>query len=394
MLLELLERQIRRGTLVVQLPGGITHVFGEGEPRAEIRFREPSAMARIAHDPAFEFGNTYMEGAWDAGGADLRAVLDVTVRNFASLLNQRAMLPMRWLRVVLEQGNRVRRAYLNVAHHYDLDEWLFRRFLDSEMFYSCAYFEREGMTLEEAQLAKCRLIARKLLLEPGMRVLDIGSGWGALAFRLASDFDVQVDGLTLSREQLRVAEAEAARRGLAERVRFHYCDYREHAVPAAGPYDRIVSVGMFEHVGQPYFEAFFQQVDRLLADDGAALLHTIGRTQPPGGTNPWIRRYIFPGGYTPALSEIVAAIEPTALMTTDVEVWRLHYADTLAEWFRRFQAVRRDAAAHFDERFCRMWEFYLASTEAAFRHWDEVVFHVQMAKRHGVVPTTRDYLAR
>lgn len=384
----LLEEYVREGTLEVRLPDGSQRRFGSGRPEASIRIHEPAAIRRIAYDPAFEFGQTYMEGAWEPGEQGLRALLDVTMSNFRAFFSCQGRGPLGFLRKVLQQGNRIRSAYRNVSHHYDLDEWLFRRFLDKGMFYSCAYFSHPGMTLEEAQFAKCRQIALKLRLAPGMRVLDIGSGWGGLAMHLASEYGVSVDGLTLSREQLRVAQEECHSRELDDRVTFHLRDYREHR----GQYDRVVSVGMFEHVGQPYYRAFFRQLDDLLKEDGIALLHTIGRNSPPGTTNAWLRRYIFPGGYTPALSELSAAIEPTALMTTDLEIWRLHYAKTLAEWYRRFQAVRPEVAERFDERFCRMWEFYLASCEGTFHHWDQVVFHVQMAKRHDTVPITRDYL--
>jgi len=389
-LFKLLEENVRHGTLSMRLPDGSERRFGAGQPEATIRFKDPASLRRIAYDPGFEFGQTYMEGGWDSGEEGLPALLNVTMGNFAGFFANRARKPLGFLQKALQQSNRIRRAYRNVSHHYDLDEWLFRRFLDRGMFYSCAYFERPDMTLEEAQQAKCQMIARKLRLEPGMRVLDIGSGWGGLAMHLAREHGVSVDGLTLSREQLRVAREECVRRELADQVAFHFRDYREHR----GQYDRVVSVGMFEHVGQPYYGAFFEQLNDLLKDDGVALLHTIGRTSAPGTTNAWLRRYIFPGGYTPALSELSAALEPTPLMITDVEVWRLHYAETLAEWLRRFQSVRAEVAERFDERFCRMWEFYLASCEGTFRHWDQVVFHVQMAKQHGSVPITRDYLYR
>ena len=389
-LFELLEENVRHGTLAMQLPDGSERRFGSGQPEATIRFTDPATLRRIAYDPGFEFGQTYMEGGWDYGEEGLPALLNVTMGNFAGFFANRSRKPLSFLQKALQQSNRVRRAYRNVSHHYDLDEWLFRRFLDRGMFYSCAYFERHDMTLEEAQQAKCRMIARKLLLEPGMRVLDVGSGWGGLAMHLAREHGVSVDGLTLSREQLRVAREECARRGLEGRVAFHFRDYREHR----GQYDRIVSVGMFEHVGQPYYTAFFRQLSDLLKEDGVALLHTIGRTNGPGTTNTWLRHYIFPGGYTPALSELSAALEQTPLMVTDLEVWRLHYAETLAEWYRRFESVRAEVAERFDERFCRMWEFYLASCEGTFRYWDQVVFHVQMAKRHDAVPVTRDYMYR
>ncbi|MCG5535525.1 SAM-dependent methyltransferase [Ectothiorhodospira mobilis] len=384
----MLRRQMRDGTLVLHLPDGSSRRFGQGEPEASLHVKDPAVLRRIAWDPGLEFGQTYMEGGWEPGEEGLRPLIHLVMRNFAPVFRRRRGLWMHLLRRLWEQGNRITRSYHNVSHHYDLDEWLFRRFLDREMFYSCAYFERPEVSLEEAQQAKADLIRRKLLLQPGMRVLDIGCGWGSMAFHLAQHADVEVHGITLSREQLRVAEQEAERRGLSDRVHFHLQDYREHR----GQYDRIVSVGMFEHVGQPYYRRFFQQMNDLLQPEGVALLHTIGRVDPPGKTNPWLSRYIFPGGYTPALSEVTAALEKTPLMSTDVEIWRRHYAYTLAEWYRRFQAVRAEAAQHLDERFCRMWEFYLASCEGTFLFWGQVVFQVQLARQHGVVPETRDYL--
>jgi len=384
----LMEDYVQHGTLNVLLPDGSQRRFGSGFPQATIHIRDRSTLQRIVRNPALEFGESYMDGAWDAGDEGLGTVIDITMRNFVGLIRRQAQRPLGFVHKMLQQGNRVRRAYRNVAHHYDLDEWLFRRFLDDGMFYSCAYFETPETTLEAAQQAKCRIIARKLRLEPGMRVLDIGCGWGGLALHLAAEHGVHVDGLTLSREQLQVARRECAARGLEDRVHFHLRDYREHRAR----YDRIVSVGMFEHVGQPYYRPFFEQVDALLKDDGVALIHTIGRTGSPTTTNAWLRRHIFPGGYTPALSEIATALEPTPLMHTDIEVWRLHYAQTLGEWSRRFQLARPEVAERFDERFCRMWEFYLATCESSFRHWDQVVYQVQLAKAHGIVPTTRNYL--
>lgn len=383
-----LHRQVREGSLVLHLPDGSSKQFGHGEPRVNLHVHDRKVLTRLAWDPALNFGETYMEGGWDPGPEGLRPLVHLVMRNFAPLFRKRRSLPFVMLRRLWEQGNRITRSYGNVSHHYDLEEWLFRRFLDQDMFYSCAYFSRPDMTLEEAQQAKANIIHRKLLLQPGMRVLDIGSGWGSMAFHLAEQANVQVDGVTLSREQLRAASAEAERRGLSDRVRFHLQDYREHR----NRYDRIVSVGMFEHVGQPYYRRYFQHVHDLLKPEGVALLHTIGRVDPPGKTNAWLARHIFPGGYTPALSEVAAAVEKTPLMATDVDVWRLHYADTLAEWYRRFQVIRDEATEHFDERFCRMWEFYLATCEGSFRYWGQVVFQVQLAKLHGVVPETRDYL--
>jgi cyclopropane-fatty-acyl-phospholipid synthase len=335
-----------------------------------------------------ELGETYMEAAWQAGEGGLRRLLEVLMNNFSEQRLQGTTRLYEWFYRFLQFSNRITRSYRNVAHHYDLDEWLFRHFLDERMFYSCAYFQQPSMNLEQAQLAKCEIIRRKLLLEPGMDVLDIGCGWGGLAMYLAEHADVSVTGVTLSKEQLRVAQATARERGLQDRVQFLLQDYREHQ----GTYDRIVSVGMFEHVGRRHFPAFFQQVSDKLKPEGVALLHTIGCVDRSGNTNPWIRRHIFPGGYIPALSEMAEAAEGTPLMSTDVDIWHLHYADTLAEWYHRFQQNRDAIKNRMGEQFCRMWEFYLASTEGAFRWWDLVVFQLQMAKQHDVVPQTRDYL--
>jgi cyclopropane-fatty-acyl-phospholipid synthase len=265
---------------------------------------------------------------------------------------------------------------------------LYGLFLDSDRQYSCAYFRTGAEDLDTAQLDKKRHIAAKLLLKPGMKVLDIGSGWGGLALYLAREHGAEVTGLTLSSEQLAYAEARAAREGLAGRVRFVLRDYRDETET----YDRVVSVGMFEHVGVNHFRRFFAQVRDRLTPDGIALLHTIGRSQGPGRTDPWIRKYIFPGGYIPALSEVSRAIERERLETTDIEVLRLHYAETLRHWRRRFLANCARIEAIYDERFCRMWEFYLAVSEVSFRYLDSVVFQIQMAKRRDAVPLVRDYL--
>jgi cyclopropane-fatty-acyl-phospholipid synthase len=260
-------------------------------------------------------------------------------------------------------------------------------FLDSDRQYSCAYFS-PGDDLETAQHAKKRHIAAKLKLDAGMRVLDIGSGWGGLALYLAQSFDVDVTGVTLSVEQLRISRERAAKAGPEADVRFALEDYRVHR----GRYDRIVSVGMFEHVGINHYRTYFKQIGELLTDDGVALVHTIGRSEPPTATNPFIRRYIFPGGYIPALSEVLTAIQRVGLITTDVEILRLHYAETLKAWRERFLARREEALRVMDERFCRMWEFYLAGSEAAFRFQNLVVFQVQLAKRIDALPIQRDYM--
>jgi cyclopropane-fatty-acyl-phospholipid synthase len=340
-------------------------------------------------NPDLMLGETYMDGEWQAEPGRLTDLLTLLLRNVDELAGRMG----RWRRLpqlLLQQLNRVQASYRNVARHYDLDEWLFRRFLDAEMYYSCAYFAAPDMDLEAAQRAKAEHIAAKLCLAPGMRVLDIGSGWGSLALHLARHHGVSVTGLTLSARQLEAAQRTAAQRGLADRVQFILQDYRQHQ----GQYDRIVSVGMFEHVGRPYYATFFRQVARSLGRGGVALLHSICRLGPPGVTNPWVRRYIFPGGYSPALSELMDGIEHSALKVTDVELLRQHYALTLNAWQERFQRHRAAIAERLGERFCRMWEFYLAASEAAFTTGGLAVAQVQLALDHQAVPLTRDYLYR
>jgi cyclopropane-fatty-acyl-phospholipid synthase len=288
----------------------------------------------------------------------------------------------------LQQFNPAGRSKRNVAHHYDLSETFYRTFLDTDMQYSCAYFGEGVGTLEDAQAHKKRHLAAKLGLEPGMRVLDIGSGWGGLALYLAKEAGVDVTGLTLSVEQHRVASERARATGLADRVRFHLKDYRAEQ----GIYDRIVSVGMFEHVGVGYYRTFFEKVFDLLAPSGVAVVHSIGRREGPGTTTPWIRKYIFPGGYIPALSEVLPAVERANFWVTDIEILRLHYAKTLAEWRRRFMAAQSEAVRRYDEEFARMWEFYLAGSEASFRVQGMMNFQIQLAKSVEVVPPVRDYI--
>jgi len=386
----LLARHIQEGSLYLHVSSSPSRRFGNGQPETHWHIHDPTILRRLLWDPELQLGETYLEGGWNVGSSDaLPAFMEVMMRNFSKLGPAPYTHIRRWLHTLVRTGNAITRSYRNVKHHYDLDEWLFRRFLDERLFYSCAYFEKPEQTLEEAQLAKCRLIARKLRLQPGMRVLDIGSGWGSLAIYLAQEADVEVTGVTLSNEQLRVAQADAERLGLQDKVRFHLQDYRKHI----GDYDRIVSVGMFEHVGVRHYPDFFRQMARLLKPDGIALLHTIAAAHKDGPPNPWIRRHIFPGSYIPLLSQLSPAMQRSGLMLTDLEVLRLHYAYTLREWFRRFQHHRAEVVERMGERFARMWEFYLAVCEGSFLWQDMVVFQLQLAKRHGAVPITRNYLA-
>ena len=384
MYLKLLEQNIRAGILHLHLPNGRNYPCGRDGLAAHWHVKDDAAMPRSARDWEYELGETYLQGRWDAGVTGLRNLISVLRANFAVYQPNRWVAPLARL---LKEWNRVTKSYENVAHNYDVPEAVFRKFLDKEMFYSCGYFTKPNMTIEEAQQAKARHIASKLLIKPGDSILDIGCGWGSMVFHLAQNFDCEVTGITLSREQLAAAKREQERRGL-KNVRFELADYREHR----GAYDRIVSVGMFEHVGKPYHDTYFERVRDLLKSDGVALVHTIGRSGPPGVTNPWILKHIFPGGGTPSLSELATAIENSRLKTTDAEVWRLHYASTLQAWYERFLTQRAEIVEIMGEEFFRMWEFYFVSCESAFRYSDLVVYQLQLAKQHGVVPITRDYL--
>ena len=389
LLARFLEPAIVTGALAIVDGAGRTHRFGRGEPRVTLRFHDKAVQRELLMKPRVAFGEAYMDGRISVEGGSIYDALVVLCQD-ADVVGPFGRLRDALGKAVraIQQHNPMRRAQRNVAHHYDLSRQLYELFLDRDMQYSCAYFARPGMSLEEAQEAKKRHIAAKLLLEPGQRVLDIGCGWGGMALYLAQTCGVEVTGITLSKEQLAVAQERAERAGLADRVHFELRDYRA----MTGRFDRIVSVGMFEHVGVPHYPEFFAKVHELLADDGVALLHSIGRSDGPGTTNGWIRKYIFPGGYSPALSEVLPRIEEARLWATDVEILRLHYAETLRHWRQRFTARREEARRLYDERFCRMWEFYLAGCEIAFRFQGHMVFQVQMAKRADAVPLTRDYI--
>ncbi|WP_309091754.1 cyclopropane-fatty-acyl-phospholipid synthase family protein [Phenylobacterium sp.] len=384
-----LQKTVREGDLTLHLPGGRSLKLGDGSgPPLVARITSPMWAARIAAKPGLGVGEAYVEGGLVLEQGDIADFIDLIGRN-AKFKKRKKRGPLaRWWRDRRREANHRRAARRNVAHHYDLSNELYRRFLDADMQYSCAYFARSDMTLEEAQLAKKRHIAAKLALRPGQKVLDIGCGWGGMAMTLAEEAGVEVDGITLSTEQLALAQQRAEAKGLGSRVRFSLTDYRD--VP--GPYDRIVSVGMFEHVGRPNYQAYFDGVARLLKDDGVALIHSIGRPEGPNVTNAWVAKYIFPGGYIPALSEVLPAIERAGLLVTDIEILRLHYAETLKGWRERFALQRDEIAAMMDERFCRMWEFYLGISEMAFRHRGHFVFQVQLAKRVDALPITRDYM--
>lgn len=393
LLQSILARLIRHGRLRVTWPDGTTATFmGEPGPAASLRVTDAAWVRRLALDPAMAFGEAYMAGALQPVGCDIYDVLDVLLLN----TTQGASHPVvRLAQRVRDMGNRLGHLFgsgpgREVAYHYDLDSRLYSLFLDEDQQYSCAYFERGDETLEEAQRAKKRHIAAKLLLDrPGLSVLDIGCGWGGLALTLAQDFGARVTGITLSTEQLNLARARAQAAGLDDRVRFELADYRD----TTGCYDRIVSVGMLEHVGAANYGKFYGTVRRCLAPDGVALIHHIGRAAGPGSTSPWLRKYIFPGGYSPALSDVMPDIERSGLMATDIEVLRLHYARTLRLWRERFAQHRDEIRDLYDERFCRMFEFYLAGAELTFRHERHVVFQIQLSPSQTALPFTRDYMS-
>jgi cyclopropane-fatty-acyl-phospholipid synthase len=387
-----LRRLVRRGRLEVETADGVIETFGDGlGPLLGVKLLDRAAEQRLMFSPALALGELYMDGRLVVTKGGLYDLLELGARNLAERERQpwaKALNRARKAFRGLQQRNNRRRAKRNVASHYDLDQRLYNLFLDSDRQYSCAYFEYPGQSLDDAQTAKKRHIASKLLPKDGATALDIGCGFGGLGLYLAGVAGARVTGVTLSEEQFAVATNRARETGLADRVEFRLQDYRD----VGERFDRIVSVGMFEHVGVNHYDEFFTKVRGLLKDDGVMMLHSIGRNSVPGVTNPWIRKYIFPGGYIPSLSEVLPAIERAGLYVTDIEILRLHYAETLRAWRERFMARRDEAAKLYDERFCRMWEFYLAGSETAFRIDAHMVFQIQLTKRQEVVSLTRDYI--
>ena len=388
----ILERVVKAGHLRLVDADGRACDFGDGTGQPVVaHIADKPTEWRLALNPALAIGEAYMDGRLIIERGTIYDFLEIIVRNLD---------PARWpwwtdvlgtirfLTRSLRQYNPPSRAKRNVAHHYDIDGSLYDLFLDRDRQYSCAYFEQEGMSLEAAQEAKKRHLAAKLNLSDGMKVLDIGSGWGGLALYLAKTAHVDVTGITLSEEQLRIARERAGAEGLSKAVNFELCDYRN----LEGRFDRIVSVGMFEHVGAVHYRHFFQRISNLLIDDGVVLIHSIGRFDGPSSTNPFIAKYIFPGSYVPSLSEVIPPVERASLLVNDVEILRLHYALTLRHWRQRFRGAWDTAINRFDERFCRMWECYLAMCEIGFRYQNLMVFQLQLTKNQGVLPLTRDYM--
>lgn len=387
-------RLVHAGDLIVIDAAGTPHRYGDGTgENVTVRIADRHLERQLVIDPELAAGEAYMHGRLTIERGDAYAFIALLMRNMAETPLpgwSRTIEAARRATRLLAQFNPRRRAARNVTHHYDIDARIYELFLDSNRQYSCAYFENTR-SLDDAQQDKMRHIAAKLALEPGQHVLDIGCGWGGLARYLALASGVSVRGITLSPSQRDSAEAEAAKRGLAGQLSFALEDYRD----VEGCFDRVVSVGMLEHVGTVHYPSYFRTIARVLADDGVALVHAICRGDCPGGvTNPFIAKYIFPGGYIPALSEVMPAIEESGLIVTDVELLRLHYAETLRAWRERFMARRREAVAIAGEEFCRMWEFYLAGSEAAFRYQNLMVFQIQLARRIDTLPLTRAYMER
>ena len=391
-----LAAQIRHGQLSVTYADGKTRSFGTPDPRfrdVAIRFTDAATPGRIVRHPSLGAAEAFMDGRLVIDRGDIRDLVTLLKGNnpWEAGGAEKPALPIRLAGQVIHRVDRInmqRRSKRNVAHHYDLSDRLYDLFLDADRQYSCAYFTDPDNSLERAQADKKAHIAAKLLLRPGMKVLDIGCGWGGMALFLHQKTGAEVLGVTLSEEQLKVARRRAQDAGVADKVRFELIDYRD----VTGQFDRIVSVGMFEHVGPPHYGQFFRKCRDLLADDGVMLLHTIGRMGGPGVTDTFTTKYIFPGGYNPALSEIVRGYEGTRRFPTDVEVFRVHYAMTIDHWYDRTVAARDQIVALYDQRFYNMWTFYLAGAAAAFRSGGMCNYQIQLSKSRLTVPLTRDYI--
>jgi len=383
---------VRVGTLKIIDADGKVHVFsGQPGPNVTMRLSDRSLYHKLVFNPELNAGEAYMDGRMSFEDSTLRDFLTLFSLNRLSLASYPLQKVLRRVSRMFKKGqqaNPIGKAQQNVAHHYDLGNDFYKLFLDEGLQYSCAYFTNDDNTLEQAQRNKLRLLAAKLNLSPGLKILDIGCGWGDLALYLARLADVEVVGVTLSKEQFELANARARKAGLDNRVRFELKDYRK----VEDRFNRIVSVGMFEHVGVHHYGEFFGKINELMDDDGLALIHSIGHMSPPGTASPWLRKYIFPGAYSPALSEVFEVVEQNSLWVTDLEFLRLHYAKTLAHWSQRFEANRDKVEAMYDARFARMWEFYLISAEMMFRTGSQLVFHMQLARKRDAAPIVRDYI--
>lgn len=397
-----LSRSVRQGRLGVVFADGSAVTYGqaaEGFPDIVVRFADDHVPRDIIMDPRLGAAEAFMDGRLIIEEGDIMGLVTLLRANAAWDKGGEIDPPQFWRGLInrasfaAEQINSAIASKKNVAHHYDIGNALYALMLDPEHWqYSCAYWPREEMTLGEAQTAKLAHIAAKLAIKPGNTVLDIGCGWGGMAIYLAQNYDVHVTGITLSEEQAALAREKVAEAGLSDRVSIELVDYRDFA-NAGRRFDRIVSVGMFEHVGQAQFETFFKACANILADDGVMLLHTIGRLGEPGMTDAFTRKYIFPGGYIPALSETIAASEKYRLIPSDIETLRLHYGRTLRAWYANCEAHRDAIIAMHDERFYRMWTFYLSGAATVFEYGSMCNYQIQYVRSRHAVPVTRDYLA-
>ncbi|ABQ29065.1 SAM-dependent methyltransferase [Acidiphilium cryptum] len=389
-----LRRLIKTGTVEIFWPDGSWTRYGDGQfPRAALEIKSAATARRLVINPDLAMGEAYMDGTLKPVECTVYDVLRVFMSN--TELYDRGTFIMRIRRIfrriyrTFSQANSKIRSMRNVKHHYDIGNDVYQIFLDSDLQYSCAYYPNGDETIDIAQIAKKRHILAKLILDrPNLNVLDIGCGWGGMALTMAHDYDANVIGITLSEEQIMVARQRAADAGLAHKCQFYLCDYRT----IFDKFDRIVSVGMFEHVGVPNYSAFFEVINRCLKADGVALLHAIGRLDPPASTNPWISKYIFPGGYCPSLSEVIAPIEKSGLLYNDIEILRLHYSKTLYQWRHNFCANQKRIIDLYDDKFYRMFEFYLAGSQLAFEYANHIVFQIQLSHSIDTIPLIRDYI--
>ena len=391
-LIQSLKKFIVKGRLIIRFANGNVQEFGEetGKPIV-VSLVSKNLPTKLTINPELTLGEAYSHGNLVIENDDLFGFLKILAINATAqqnhLLTKIVKLRQNAFRNFI-QKNKLLGAKSNVAHHYDLSPALYEMFLDKDKNYSCAYFQSDEDTLEEAQQNKKNHIAKKLMLKPNMRVLDIGCGWGGMSLFLARKYGVNVLGITLSKEQKIVCEHRAEEEGLSQKVEFKLMDYREDV----GKFDRVVSIGMFEHVGAPNYNRYFKEIVQKLSDNGIALIHTIGRSTPPGGTNPWINKYIFPGGYIPAMSEVLESLEKHNFYVTDIEVLRVHYAKTLKQWHENFKKNENKIRELYDDKFCRMWRYYLIASEISFRYYQHVVFQFQISKQLESLPLTRKYL--
>jgi cyclopropane-fatty-acyl-phospholipid synthase len=394
---KMLRTLLRKGELIVVDHDGTEYRYGAPEPGfrpVRVRLTDRGAAMSIAKDPRVGAGEAYMDGRLVVDEGDIRDLI-LLIRYNAPFERQGALKPKGPVRKALnrvvgrlDQVNWKSRSRRNAEHSYNLTRRLFELFLDEDRQYTMAYYRDTSNSLEKAQLDKKAHLAAKLHLKPGMKVLDIGCGWGGFALYLHRHYDVDVLGIALAPDQIQFCRERAAELGVSDRVKFELMDYRD----VQGPFDRISSVGLIEHLGTPHYPGFFAKTRELLADDGVMISHCCGRAGGPGVTDKWTRKYIFPGGYIPALSELVGEAEKHRLIVTDVEAMRYHYSHTLEEWYRRTNRAQAEITALYDERFFRMWQFYLAGAEAAFRYGGMVNYQLQYVKRRDAIPMTRDYM--